>query len=223
MNDDRQQPTPQQSEGQNEQQGNQEQGSKVDFTPEQQTAIDNMIAEKVAKERQKAEAKAQEAAQKAEQAKQDAIKKALDRAKMTADERAKAEEADRQRAIAQKQADLDQQIRQYQTKSLLLDKGISADMLPLVMGDDDAATSHNLELLDGYVQKKVQEATEKLLKGKQNPTSGNGGAQIAMGDNPWSKQGFNLTKQQQILATNPDQARQMIAQAQPTGFYFGAN
>jgi hypothetical protein len=96
-------------------------------------------------------------------------------------------------------------------------------MLPLVMGDDDAATSHNLELLDGYVQKKVQEATEKLLKGKQNPTSGNGGAQIAMGDNPWSKQGFNLTKQQQILATNPDQARQMIAQAQPTGFYFGAN
>ena len=224
MNDDQQQPTPQQSEGQNEQQGNQEQGSKVDFTPEQQTAIDNMIAEKVAKERQKAEAKAQEAAQKAEQAKQDAIKKAEERAKMTAEERAKAEREDQQKAIKEQQAELNRQMREFSTKNMLLDKGISVDLLPLVMGADDDETSQRLDLLKQYRDKEVQAATEKLMSGKKAPSSGNGGAGVSMSDNPWSDQAWNVTKQQQIYDSDPEKARQMIAQAQPKrAFYIGMN
>ncbi|MQB72811.1 hypothetical protein DN439_04030 [Lactobacillus reuteri] len=224
MNDDQQQPTPQQSEGQNEQQGNQEQGSKVDFTPEQQTAIDNMIAEKVAKERQKAEAKAQEAAQKAEQAKQDAIKKAEERAKMTAEERAKAEREDQQKAIKEQQAELNRQMREFSTKNMLLDKGISVDLLPLVMGADDDETSQRLDLLKKYRDKEVQAATEKLMSGKKAPSAGNGGAGVSMHDNPWSDQAWNMTKQQEIFTTDPEKARQMIAQAQPKrAFYIGMN
>ena len=224
MNDDQQQPTPQQSEGQNEQQGNQEQGSKVDFTPEQQTAIDNMIAEKVAKERQKAEAKAQEAAQKAEQAKQDAIKKAEERAKMTAEERAKAEREDQQKAIKEQQAELNRQMREFSTKNMLLDKGISVDLLPLVMGADDDETSQRLDLLKQYRDKEVQAATEKLMSGKKAPSAGNGGTGVSMSDNPWSEQSWNMTKQQEIFTTDPEKARQMIAQAQPKrAFYIGMN
>lgn len=224
MNDDQQQPTPQQSEGQNEQQGNQEQGSKVDFTPEQQTAIDNMIAEKVAKERQKAEAKAQEAAQKAEQAKQDAIKKAEERAKMTAEERAKAEREDQQKAIKEQQAELNRQMREFSTKNMLLDKGISVDLLPLVMGADDDETSRRLDLLKQYRDKEVQAATEKLMSGKKAPSAGNGGAGVSMSDNPWSDQAWNVTKQQQIYDSDQEKARQMIAQAQPKrAFYIGMN
>lgn len=224
MNDDQQQPTPQQSEGQNEQQGNQEQGSKVDFTPEQQTAIDNMIAEKVAKERQKAEAKAQEAAQKAEQAKQDAIKKAEERAKMTAEERAKAEREDQQKAIKEQQAELNRQMREFSTKNMLLDKGISVDLLPLVMGADDDETSQRLDLLKKYRDKEVQAATEKLMSGKKAPSAGNGGAGVSMSGNPWSEQSWNMTKQQEIFTTDPEKARQMIAQAQPKrAFYIGMN
>lgn len=224
MNDDQQQPTLQQSEGQNEQQGNQEQGSKVDFTPEQQTAIDNMIAEKVAKERQKAEAKAQEAAQKAEQAKQDAIKKAEERAKMTAEERAKAEREDQQKAIKEQQAELNRQMREFSTKNMLLDKGISVDLLPLVMGADDDETSRRLDLLKQYRDKEVQAATEKLMSGKKAPSAGNGGAGVSMSDNPWSDQAWNVTKQQQIYDSDPEKARQMIAQAQPKrAFYIGMN
>ena len=224
MNDDQQQPTSQQSEGQNEQQGNQEQGSKVDFTPEQQTAIDNMIAEKVAKERQKAEAKAQEAAQKAEQAKQDAIKKAEERAKMTAEERAKAEREDQQKAIKEQQAELNRQMREFSTKNMLLDKGISVDLLPLVMGADDDETSQRLDLLKKYRDKEVQAATEKLMSGKKAPSAGNGGAGVSMSDNPWSDQAWNVTKQQQIYDSDPEKARQMIAQAQPKrAFYIGMN
>ncbi len=224
MNDDQQQPTPQLSEGQNEQQGNQEQGSKVDFTPEQQTAIDNMIAEKVAKERQKAEAKAQEAAQKAEQAKQDAIKKAEERVKMPAEERAKAEREDQQKAIKEQQAELNRQMREFSTKNMLLDKGISVDLLPLVMGADDDETSQRLDLLKKYRDKEVQAATEKLMSGKKAPSAGNGGAGVSMSGNPWSEQSWNMTKQQEIFTTDPEKARQMIAQAQPKrAFYIGMN
>lgn len=224
MNDDQQQTALQQDEGQNEQQGNQEQGSKVDFTPEQQTAIDNMIAEKVAKERQKAEAKAQEAAQKAEQAKQDAIKKAEERAKMTAEERAKAEREDQQKAIKEQQAELNRQMREFSTKNMLLDKGISVDLLPLVMGADDDETSQRLDLLKKYRDKEVQAATEKLMSGKKAPSAGNGGAGVSMSDNPWSDQAWNVTKQQQIYDSDQEKARQMIAQAQPKrAFYIGMN
>lgn len=223
-NEENQNQQPAQNEGQTEQQDNQEQGSKVTFTDEQQAAIDNLVAEKVAKERQRAEQKAEEARQAAEQAKQDAVKKAEARAKMTAEERAKAEQEDRQKAFDEKQKQLDRQMREFSTKNMLLDKGISVDLLPLVMGADDDETSQRLELLKQYRDKEVQAATEKLMAGKKSPSAGNGGSQISMTGNPWSEQSWNLTQQQQIFNTDPEKARQMIAQAQPKrAFYIGKN
>ncbi|MFQ6166053.1 DUF4355 domain-containing protein [Limosilactobacillus reuteri] len=197
---------PTQNEGQDEK-------PKVEFTPEQQKAISALLDSKIAKERIKAD-----------QEKRDAIDKAIARTKMSAEERAKAEQKDREDEFNRKQQDLDRQLREVKTKSTLIDKGITTDLLPLVMGADDDETSQRLDLLDRYVQKKVQEATEKLMRGKQNPTNGNGGRTISSNDNPWSTQGWNLTKQNEILMNNPEQAQQMIAQAQPKqGFYFGMN
>lgn len=203
---------------------NQDNDSKVTFTEEQQAAVNELIAKQVAKERARAEQEAEKQRQEAEQARKDAVKKAEERAKMSADERAKAEQEDREKAFAKKQADLDRKMREISTKSLLLDKGISSDMLPLVMGADDDETSQRLDLLKQYTDKKIQEATEKLMAGKKAPSAGNDGGGAPLGSNPWSKQGWNLTQQNQILTTNPEQARQMIAQAKPTeGFYFGKN
>lgn len=191
----------------------QDEKPKVEFTPEQQKAISALLDSKIAKERIKAD-----------QEKQDAIDKAIARTKMSAEERAKAEQKDREDEFNRKQQDLDRQLREVKTKSTLIDKGITTDLLPLVMGADDDETSQRLDLLDRYVQKKVQEATEKLMRGKQNPTNGNGGSNVSLSDNPWSAQGWNLTKQNEILMNNPEQAQQMIAQAQPKqGFYFGMN
>lgn len=191
----------------------QEEKPKVEFTPEQQKAISALLDSKIAKERIKAD-----------QEKKDAINKAIARTKMSAEERAKAEQKDREDEFNRKQQDLDRQLREVKTKSTLIDKGITTDLLPLVMGADDDETSQRLDLLDRYVQKKVQEATEKLMRGKQNPTNGNGGRTISSNDNPWSAQGWNLTKQNEILTNNPEQAQQMIAQVQPKqGFYFGMN
>ena len=168
----------QSQEGQQEQQ-NQDTGSKVTFTDEQQAAINDLVAEKLAKERAKAEAKAQEAAQKAEQEKEDAIKKAEQRAKMSAEERAEAERKDREQAIEQERQELARQKQEFKTKSMLLDKGITSDMLPLLMGANDDETSQRMDLLNKYVAKKVQEATEKLMRGKQTPTGGNGGSGVS--------------------------------------------
>lgn len=189
----------------------QEEKPKVEFTPEQQKAISALLDSKIAKERIKAD-----------QEKQDAIDKAIARTKMSAEERAKAEQKDREDEFNRKQQDLDRQLREVKTKSMLIDKGITTDMLPLLMGADEEETSQRLGLLDQYVQKKVQEATEKLMRGKQNPTNGNGGSNVSLSDNPWSAQSFNITKQQEIFNQDPEKARQMIAQAQPKqGFYVG--
>ena len=189
----------------------QEEKPKVEFTPEQQEAISALLDSKIAKERIKAD-----------QEKRDAIDKAIARTKMSAEERAKAEQKDREDEFNRKQQELDRQLREVKTKSTLIDKGITTDLLPLVMGADDDETSQRLDLLDRYVQKKVQEATEKLMRGKQNPINGNGGSNISLSDNPWSAQSFNITKQQEIFNQDPEKARQMIAQAQPKqGFYVG--
>ena len=200
----------------------QEEKPKVEFTPEQQEAINSLIAEKVAKVKAKSDAKIQANSQKAEQEKRDAIPKAIARTKMSAEERAKAEQEDREKAIEQERQDLARQKQEYKTKSMLVDKGISTDMLPLLMGADDDETLQRLGLLDQYVNKKVQEATEKIMRGKHNPTGGNGVSNVSLSDNPWSAQSFNITKQQEIFNQDPEKARQMIAQAQPKqGFYVG--
>ena len=195
---------PAQNEGQDEK-------PKVEFTPEQQKAISALLDSKIAKERTKAE-----------QEKKDAIDKAIARTKMSAEERAKAEQKDREDAVKKKEQELDHQLRKVQTQSMLVNKGITTDMLPLLMGADDEETSQRLNLLDQYVNKKVQEATEKLMQGKRNPTGVNGSNTVSVNDNPWTAQAFNLTKQQEIFNQDPEKARQMIAQAQPKqGFYVG--
>ncbi|WP_295730722.1 DUF4355 domain-containing protein [uncultured Limosilactobacillus sp.] len=204
--------------GNNEQQ-DQEQSSKVTFTDDQQRLFDQKLSETIAKERDRADRLLKDAQKQAEQDKQDAIQKAQERAKMTAEERAKAEQQDREKAYQDKQSRLNQQLREVETKNMLIDKGISLDMLPLLMGADDDATQSNIDRLNKYVDQKVQAATEKLLQGKSNPTNGNGSVTTSIGNNPWSKDGWNLTKQQQIVNSNPEQARQLIAQAQPTGYF----
>ena len=189
----------------------QEEKPKVEFTPEQQKAISALLDSKIAKERIKAD-----------QEKQDAIDKAIARTKMSAEERAKAEQKDREDEFNRKQQDLDRQLREVKTKSTLIDKGITTDMLPLLMGADDDETLQRLGLLDQYVNKKVQEATEKIMRGKHNPTGGNGGiTNVPASKNPWTKENWNMTEQQRIYTQNPELAHQMISSANPHGFYVG--
>ncbi|MCW6174296.1 DUF4355 domain-containing protein, partial [Lactiplantibacillus plantarum] len=141
------------------------------------------------------------------------------------EQKAEADRKQREAEMAKQNQELATQIQEYKTKSMLLDKGISPDMLPLVMGADEDSTSDNLGLLQKYVDSQVQAATEKLLIGKQAVTTGNNNTSPleAGTDNPWSKDGWNLTKQTEIYNTDKEQAQKLIASAQPISqsFYVG--
>ena len=202
-------------------QGGQQSDEPVTFTDEQQAKIDELIGQQHAKwskklDQQQADFKQQLA---------DAQKQAEERAKMTAEQKAEADRKQREAEIAKQNQELATQIQEYKTKSMLLDKGISPDMLPLVMGADEDSTSDNLGLLQKYVDSQVQAATEKLLAGKQAVTTGsNNTSSLETGtDNPWSKDGWNLTKQTEIYNTDKEQAQKLIASAQPISqsFYVG--
>lgn len=196
--------------------------NEVQFTNEQQAKIDELIASKIAKERSKSDERVKQLKEKQAQDLQEAIEKAEKRAKMTADERAEDERKEREAKVQKQMADLEREKREFHTKSLLLDKGISTDMLPLVMGQTDEETNDRLSVLENYVNRQVEQATKELLKGRQNPSANSNGNQqgsSVSGDNPWADKSFNLTKQMEIAQKDPDLAKQMIAQAQPKNYY----
>ncbi len=202
--------------------GKQNSENEVQFTDEQQAKIDELIASKIAKERSKSDERIKQLKEKQAQDLQEAIEKAEKRAKMTADERAEDERKEREAKVQKQMADLEREKREFHTKSLLLDKGISTDMLPLVMGQTDEETNDRLSVLENYVNQQVEQATKELLKGRQNPSANSNGNQqggSVNDDNPWADKSFNLTKQMEITQKDPDLAKQMIAQAQPKNYY----
>lgn len=202
-------------------QGDQQSDESVTFTDEQQAKIDELIGQQHAKWSKKLNQQQAEFKQQLT----DAQKQAEERAKMTAEQKAEADRKQREAEMAKQNQELATQIQEYKTKSMLLDKGISPDMLPLVMGANEDSTSDNLGLLQKYVDSQVQAATEKLLTGKQSVTTGNNNTSpLETGtDNPWSKDGWNLTKQTEIYNTDKEQAQKLIASAQPISqsFYVG--
>ena len=201
------------------QNNNENQDNEIKFTEEQQAKINDLIAGKLAKERAKEKAKLDELNKQHDLAMQEAIKKAQERAKMTAEQRAEAERKERDEKMQQELENLQKERQELQTKSLLLDKGLPADLLPLVMGKDEDDTSERLEKLETYVNQRIETATKELLKGKSNPTSSGTGTHTVTQNNPWSKDSFNMTKQAEIVQNDPEQAKQLISEANPTGFY----
>lgn len=191
----------------------------IQFTEEQQNKINELIASRIAKERTKEQNKIDELNAQHEKELQDAVNKAEKRAKMSAEERAEAERAERDEQMKQKLADLETEKRELKTKSLLLDKGISSDLLPLVMGNSDDETEQRMNVLEQYVKGRIEQATKELMQGRQTPTSGNTTGSTSYSTNPWSEANWNMTKQNEIVQNDPEQAKQMIAQANPKRFY----
>ena len=159
-------------ENQNNQTENEGNGE-IQFTEEQQNKINELIASRIAKERTKEQNKIDELNAQHEKELQDAVNKAEKRAKMSAEERAEAERAERDEQMKQKLADLETEKRELKTKSLLLDKGISSDLLPLVMGNSDDETEQRMNVLEQYVKGRIEQATKELMQGRQTPTNGN--------------------------------------------------
>ncbi|WP_290033717.1 DUF4355 domain-containing protein [Ligilactobacillus cholophilus] len=200
---------------QTENEGNED----IQFTEEQQNKINELIASRIAKERAKEQSKIDEMNAQHEKEMQEAVDKAEKRAKMSAEERAEAERKERDEQMKQKLADLESEKRELKTKSLLLDKGMSSDLLPLVMGNNDDETEQRMNVLEQYVKGRIEQATKELMQGRQTPTNGNTTRDITYSSNPWDKGSWNMTKQNEIVQNDPEKAKQMIAQAKPEGYY----
>lgn len=87
------------------------------------------------------------------------------------------------------------------------------DILNLVNAGDEETIESNIKALKTLVDKLVKAEVEKTFKGNgRNPDKGTGGS--GADDNPYmAGANFNLTKQMELEATNPELAKKLKAAA----------
>lgn len=146
------------------------------------------------------------------------LQKELDKMKkekLTEEERKALEIKEREEALAARERELTEQSnRLYAIKKIKeagLDDG-SANSLAIVefvIGADETAIDTNIKAFSELVNKLVAAEVEKKFKENgRNPNGGNGGSNI---ENPYAKETFNLTKQWELEAKDPELAAKLQA------------
>lgn len=141
----------------------------------------------------------------------------LKKEKLTAEELQKLEDEEREKDLAEREAAVKAaENKLYAVKAIKkagLDDGSEAalEILALVNAGDEATIDSNIKALKALVDKLVKAEVEKTFKGNgRNPERGAGGG---ADDNPYSDKTFNLTKQMELEATNPELAKKLRAAA----------
>lgn len=137
--------------------------------------------------------------------------------KMTDDERKQYELTEKEKEIQERESKLKaQENRLYAIKAIKkagLDDGSDAalELVDFVVADDEAGIDERVKAFSGLVKKLVQAEVDKTFKnnGGKPPKGGAGGG----GDNPYKKETFNLTKQMELEASNPELAKRLQAEA----------
>lgn len=128
------------------------------------------------------------------------------------------EETEEQRQIRELKQKIEQMEREKMRESLrakakdfAVEKKLPAHLVDFFIADDEEKTQGNLEYFEKAWNEAIQTAVGETFKqnGREPYKSPN---QQHM-DNPWRKETFNLTKQAQILKTNPELAKQLMTQA----------
>ena len=85
------------------------------------------------------------------------------------------------------------------------------DILALVNAGDEESIDSNIKALKALVDKLVKAEVEKTFKDNgRKPEQGSNGAGD---DNPYIEKTFNLTRQMELEATNPELAKKLKAAA----------
>lgn len=142
----------------------------------------------------------------------------LRKEKLTAAELKALEDEEKEKDLAEREAAVKAaENKLYAVKAIKkagLDDGseTALDILALVNAGDEASIDSNIKALKALVDKLVKAEVEKTFKGNgRNPDKGSGGAGD---DNPYmAGANFNLTKQMELEATNPELAKTMKAAA----------
>lgn len=136
----------------------------------------------------------------------------IKREKMTDEERAKADLDKAQKDLADKEAELQAREVALHTFDQLKTKELPLDFKEFVTGKTIEETDALIEKFSGLWAKGLKEAVDKRFKeGGREPQGGKGGATGTV--NPWKKETLNLTKQAEILKSDPALAQQLIAAA----------
>lgn len=142
----------------------------------------------------------------------------LRKEKLTAEELKQLEDEEREKDLAEREAALKAaENKLYAVKAIKnagLDDGseTALDILALVNAGDEATIDSNIKALKALVDKLVKAEVEKTFKkGGRIPEKGAQGD--AGEDNPYLEKSFNLTKQMELEATNPELAKKYKAAA----------
>lgn len=171
------------------------------------------IAAEIAKAVQAAEDRLRTAHTKKSKEQEDELER-LKREKMTEEERAKDDLAKAQKDLAEQKAELERQRVELHTISTLAKHEISPDFKEFLVAGTIEDTDKRIEAFKGTWAKALKDEVEKRFKtGGTDPNGGKGGGGGGA-VNPWIPgPTYNLTKQAEILRTNPELAKQYKAAA----------
>lgn len=136
----------------------------------------------------------------------------LRREKMTDEEKAKDDLAKAQKDLDEKTAALAKREVELHTVTALAKASIPDAFKDFLVADTVENTDARIASFQTVWAKALKDAVEAKFKaGGGNPDKGNGGGG---GDvNPWKKETLNLTKQAEIMRTNPELAKTLMAAA----------
>ena len=133
--------------------------------------------------------------------------KELSLSKLDGSEREKAEKDSRIAELEEQLAQFQIEKNRSELKSVLSSRGLSAEFADIILISDDIETSQaNIDKLDKLFKASVKAEVEKRLSG--NVPKGNGTTSTAMNKEAFGK--LPITKQRELLNSNPDYYKQFI-------------
>ena len=140
--------------------------------------------------------------------------KALETAKMTEEERTAHELAERERIVAEKEAEIKRiSLENYASKVVADEKyKLNAEALPFILTESETEIENRANALSKFIEKETQKRLEaEFAKHGYKP----GGSQqhASAEKNPFTKEHFSLTEQGLLFKKDPEKARQLAAQA----------
>ncbi|MFS0878015.1 DUF4355 domain-containing protein [Solibacillus isronensis] len=136
-------------------------------------------------------------------------------AKMTGEERAKAELEQERKALEDERAELHRIKIESAATTALAETKLPLELKQFVVGENEQDVKNRANALASFLKKEIQAGIDQGLEAefaKHGYKPGGSQQQSSAEKNPWSKEQFNLTEQGRLYRENPEKARQMAAQ-----------
>lgn len=141
----------------------------------------------------------------------------LKKAKLTEDERKELERKEAADKLAAQQKEFAEMKNRYLAAQELKAAGldIADDIVSLVLGADEDDTKARVKSFADLIDKLVADKVKaRFQSGGGEPRKG--GSAVDAKGNPWAKGSINYSKQMEILATDPERAKALMAAADAT-------